>query len=133
MLTVRATLPIIVNGNMIATHVWFDLAERWQCRKGWETNRELARNTFHPPSMPLNNDGDEVLLIDSGGTAVWRVVYGDSQVWAGEWIRIWDINNRQPASERDQMLTHDMIQVLRSINKQVADWHRAPLRIASPG
>jgi len=24
MLTVRATLPIVANGNTIATHVWFD-------------------------------------------------------------------------------------------------------------
>jgi hypothetical protein len=36
--------------------------------------------------MPLNNDGDEVLLLDADGVPVSRVTYTERQVRAGEWI-----------------------------------------------
>jgi micrococcal nuclease len=38
------------------------------------------------PSMPLNNDGDEVLLIDAGGVVRSQVVYGKNEVRVGQWI-----------------------------------------------
>ena len=37
--------------------------------------------------MPLNNDGDDVLLLDAGGVPVSRVTYIERQVRAGEWIQ----------------------------------------------
>jgi hypothetical protein len=39
-----------------------------------------------PPTMPLNNDGDEVLLLDADGVPVSRATYTERQVRAGEWI-----------------------------------------------
>ena len=42
--------------------------------------------TMSEPTMPLNNDGDEVQLIDGGGTARSRVAYAAEQATAGVWI-----------------------------------------------
>jgi len=39
-----------------------------------------------PPTMPLNNDGDEVLLLDANGVPVSRVGYTERQIRTGEWI-----------------------------------------------
>ena len=39
-----------------------------------------------PPTMSLNNDGDEVLLLDADGVPVSRATYTERQVRAGEWI-----------------------------------------------
>ena len=36
--------------------------------------------------MPLNNDGDEVVLIDAGGVARSRVAYGEGQARSGAWV-----------------------------------------------
>jgi len=35
---------------------------------------------MNPPMMPLNNDGDELLLIDKGGTVRSQVAYSEYQV-----------------------------------------------------
>ena len=39
-----------------------------------------------PNTMPLNNDGDIILLLNADGVPVCRVTYSDSQARAGEWI-----------------------------------------------
>jgi hypothetical protein len=39
-----------------------------------------------PPTMPLNNDGDEVLLIDPVGVVRCRVEYTGQQVQIGTWV-----------------------------------------------
>ena len=36
--------------------------------------------------MPLNNDGDEVLLIDPAGVVRFRVEYTGQQVQIGTWV-----------------------------------------------
>ena len=36
--------------------------------------------------MPLNNDGDEILLIDADSVPVSRAAYNAAQVQSGEWI-----------------------------------------------
>ena len=43
--------------------------------------------------MPLNNDGDEVLLIDGGGVVRSQVAYGENEVRSGQWVHI----TRRPA------------------------------------
>jgi len=42
---------------------------------------------LNPPTMPLNNDGDDVRLLDADGVAVSCVTYAEQQVRAGEWIQ----------------------------------------------
>ena len=42
--------------------------------------------TLDPPTMPLNNNGDSILLFDADGVPVCRVTYSEKQVRAGEWI-----------------------------------------------
>ena len=42
--------------------------------------------TLDPPTMPLNNNGDSILLFDGDGVPVCRVTYSEKQVRAGEWI-----------------------------------------------
>ena len=42
--------------------------------------------TMTEPTMPLNNDGDEVVLIDGSGVARSRVAYGEGQARSGAWI-----------------------------------------------
>ena len=42
--------------------------------------------TMTEPSMPLNNDGDEVLLKDSKDVARNKVAYGKADVQSGKWI-----------------------------------------------
>jgi endonuclease YncB( thermonuclease family) len=42
--------------------------------------------TLDPPTMPLNNDGDSILLFDADGVPVFRATYLDKQVRAGEWV-----------------------------------------------
>ena len=42
--------------------------------------------TLDPPTMPLNNDGDTVCLIDPAGVLRCRVEYTGEQVRAGMWI-----------------------------------------------
>ena len=43
--------------------------------------------TMTEPSMPLNNNGDEVLLIDAGGVVRSAVAYGGFEARAGSWIK----------------------------------------------
>jgi hypothetical protein len=38
------------------------------------------------PTMPLNNDGDTVLLIDPAGVLRCRVEYNGEQVQVGKWL-----------------------------------------------
>jgi hypothetical protein len=38
------------------------------------------------PSMPLNNDGDDVFLIDPDGVVRSRVTYGGHEVRSGKWV-----------------------------------------------
>lgn len=42
--------------------------------------------TMAPPTMPLNNDGDEVPLIDPAGVVRCRVEYTGQQVRIGTWV-----------------------------------------------
>lgn len=44
--------------------------------------------TLDPPTMPLNNDGDAILLMDADGVPVCRVTYSEKQVRSGEWIEL---------------------------------------------
>jgi len=37
-------------------------------------------------TLPLNNDGDSILLIDADGVPACRVIYSEQQVRSGEWI-----------------------------------------------
>lgn len=46
--------------------------------------------TMTDPTMPLNNDGDEILLIDAGGVVRCRVVCAREQARAGVWIEFAD-------------------------------------------
>jgi len=39
------------------------------------------------PTMPLNNNGDEVLLIDGGGVVRSQVTYGEDDVGSGKWLQ----------------------------------------------
>ena len=43
--------------------------------------------TMTNPTMPLNNDGDEIVLIDAGGVVRSRVAYTGLQARAGAWIQ----------------------------------------------
>ena len=43
------------------------------------------RIVMNPPTMPLNNDGDEVVLLDAAGVAVSRATYTEHQVLAKSW------------------------------------------------
>jgi len=42
--------------------------------------------TLAPPTMPLNKDGDEVLLIDPAGVVRFRVEYTSQLVQIGTWV-----------------------------------------------
>ena len=42
--------------------------------------------TMTEPTMPLNNDGDEVLLIDPEGVVRSRVAYSKDEVRSGKWV-----------------------------------------------
>lgn len=64
-----------------------DLAGNRFRLSGWVDALGRLEITLNPPSMPLNNDGDEVLLIDATGVAVSQAVYGAAQVRSGEWIK----------------------------------------------
>ena len=46
--------------------------------------------TMTEPTMPLNNDGDEVLLMDGGGVVRSRVAYAGEQARAGAWVEFAD-------------------------------------------
>lgn len=47
---------------------------------------ETLTVTITEPTMPLNNDGDEVVLIDGSGVARSRVAYAEGQARSGAWI-----------------------------------------------
>ena len=40
------------------------------------------------PSMPLNNGGDEVVLVDGEGVVRSRVAYGGMEVRSGKWVEV---------------------------------------------
>ena len=44
--------------------------------------------TMAEPTMPLNNDGDEVLLIDGDGVVRSQVAYGEYDVRSGGWVEV---------------------------------------------
>ena len=46
----------------------------------------LITKHFLWAEWPLNNNGDESLLIDGGGVVRSRMVYGENDVRSGQWI-----------------------------------------------
>lgn len=50
------------------------------------TAQGRLRIVMTTPTMPLNNDGDTVWLIDSAGVVRSRVEYNADHVQAGEWV-----------------------------------------------
>jgi hypothetical protein len=50
--------------------------------------RGKLRLTVTEPSMPLNNKGDEILLIERDGMVASQVAYGEFEVRAGKWVEI---------------------------------------------
>jgi hypothetical protein len=48
--------------------------------------KDRLRIVMTAPSMPLNNDGDTVLLIDPAGVVRSRVEYTADQVRVGKWV-----------------------------------------------
>ena len=58
--------------------------------------------TMTEPTMPLNNDGDEVVLIDASGVARSRVAYAGEQARSGAWVGSARPRASRPASSQTQ-------------------------------
>jgi len=58
-----------------------------RCLMASRVTRAALTVTMTEPSMPLNNNGDEVLLIEGGGVVRSRVAYGERDARSGRWIK----------------------------------------------
>ena len=71
------------------------------------------------PSMPLNNDGDEVVLVDPDGVVRNHVAYGGREVRSGRWIEFGgdgsDARADPKSDQRLDNLDNDAASILRQL------------------